>query len=377
MHLHTLIDSLERLAPRSFQEGYDNSGLLVGNPAAEVRGVLVCLDATEAVIVEALERGCNVVVAHHPIVFKGLKTFTGRTYVERVVMDAIRYDVALYAIHTNLDNVRAGVNAKIAERIGLHHTTILQPKKGIIKQLSTYVPIAHLSTVRAALFAAGGGTTSGSHYTETSFNTVGAGTFKGDATSNGFSGEREVRHTEAEIKLEMLYDTHRERALLAALHAAHPYEEVAYNLVALENTHPNVGAGMVGTLAQPMPEAGFLSHLKTVLPTACIRHTALRGKPVERVAICGGAGSELLPQAIAAGADAFVTADFKYHQFFDAEGRTVIADIGHYETEQFTIELLYEHIAALRTRLAQHDEANFTPFSVFPTEINTNPVYYY
>jgi dinuclear metal center YbgI/SA1388 family protein len=260
MKIKEILSVLESVAPPHLQESYDNAGLIVGDPEAETTGVLFCLDSTEAVVEEALALGCNLVVAHHPVVFRGLKRFNGSNYVERTVMQAIRKNVALYAIHTNLDNVyRQGVNAKIAEKLGLKDTRILLPKAG----------------------------------------------------------------------------------------------------------QTEIGAGMLGILSEEMPETDFLQHVKTSLRAACVRHTALREKPVRTVAVCGGSGSFLLSEALRAGADAFVTADFKYHEFFDAEGRLVIADIGHYESEQFTIELLFGII-----------RDKFPTFALHCTKVNTNPVQY-
>ncbi|MEQ1747227.1 MAG: Nif3-like dinuclear metal center hexameric protein [Saprospiraceae bacterium] len=260
MQIQDIIAVLEAVAPPHLQESYDNAGLIVGNPAAPVTGVLFCLDSTEAIVTEAQNKGCNLVVAHHPIVFRGLKRLNGTTYVERTVMQAIRDGIALYAIHTNLDNVhRQGVNAKIAEKLGLHDTQILSPKPG----------------------------------------------------------------------------------------------------------QTDIGAGLVGQLGGPMPERDFLLHVKTALSSGCVRHTTLLGKPVQRVAVCGGSGSFLLAEALRTGADVFVTADFKYHEFFDAEGRIVVADVGHFESEQFTIELLHGIV-----------RDNFPNFALHLTEVRTNPVFY-
>jgi dinuclear metal center YbgI/SA1388 family protein len=364
MHLSQLIAHLEGVAPRTYQESYDNSGLIVGYTAMEVTGVLLCLDALESVVEEAIERGCNVVIAHHPIVFGGLKSFTGKSYVERVVMKAIQAGVAIYAIHTNLDNVRVGVNARICERLGLRNTQILVPKTRQIKQLVTYVPVAEADKVRTALFEAGAGKIG--NYTEASFNAVGAGTYKGNDASNGFAGERNVRHYEAETRIEVVFELHLEGAVMRALRSSHPYEEIAYGIYTLENAHNDIGAGMIGELLQPMDEVAFLQHLKTNLKTDCVKHTALRNRPIERVAVCGGSGSFLLRNAIGAKADIFVTADFKYHEFFDAEGKIIIADIGHYESEQYTIDLLYDLLLPM-----------IGEGLLLKTETVTNPVRYF
>jgi len=331
MKIKTLINWLESVAPPAYQESYDNSGLIVGDPEAEIRGVLTSLDATEAIVKEAIERGCNVIVAHHPIVFKGLKQLTGQTYVERTIIAAIKNEVAIYAIHTNLDNVfHQGVNSKIAEKIGLENTAILAPKREL-KKLSATLPDGLALKAREAISA---------------LNLA--------VQLNLFAGQ----------KLEVVFHAPFQGAILNALRNTLADEPV-YDIVALENKSLEVGSGLIGTLAQPMPETEFLQHLKTIMQAGCVRHTRLLGRKVERVAVCGGAGSFLLGQAIAQRADVFVTADYKYHEFFDADGRTVIADIGHYESEQYTIELIYEIISG-----------KFSTFALHCAKTNTNPVLY-
>lgn len=363
MKIQTIIAELERHAPPHFQESYDNAGLLVGRSDWDCTGVLICLDSTEAVVQEAIEKGCNLIVAHHPIVFGGLKRFNGRNYIERTVMLAIKHDVAIYAMHTNLDNMHTGVNARIAQRLGLQNTRILAPKRDTLRQLVTYVPTQQSDVVRNALFAAGAGEIG--KYDEASFNVVGAGTFRAGDGANPYVGDKGKRHIEAEMKIELVFTADRERAVVQALLNSHPYEEVAYNVISLANTNKEIGAGMVGELLEPMDGRAFLEYVKECLRAPMLRYTALLERPIQRVALCGGSGSFLLPQAIGAGADAFVTADFKYHQFFDADGRIVIADIGHYESEQFTIDLFYEILTE-----------KFNNFAVYSTEVNTNPVKY-
>ena len=325
MKLSLLTSYLESLAPLAYQEDYDNSGLIVGNPDAEVLQALLSLDCTEAIVDEAIAKGCQVIISHHPIVFRGLKKFTGKTYVERVVAKAIKNDIAIYAIHTNLDK---------AEQ------------------------------VRNALFHAGAGNIG--NYSECSFNGDGTSTFKGAENTNPYVGEPGKRHYENEVRIETVYPAAIESKLLMALFLAHPYEEVAYDLYNLTNQHQQVGSGMIGELEEELSEEEFLFVIRQNMGARVIRHTALTGKKVKRVAVCGGAGGFLLKNAIAAGADIFVTADFKYHEFFDAEGRILIADIGHFESEQFTSQLLYEII-----------KKKFPNFAVRLTEINTNPVKYF
>jgi dinuclear metal center YbgI/SA1388 family protein len=364
MKLSELTSYLENLAPLAYQEDYDNAGLIVGQPDKEIRQALVSLDCTEAVVDEAIAHNCQVIISHHPIVFKGLKKFNGKTYVERVVEKAIGNNVAIYAIHTNLDHIKSGVNARICEVLGLENCRILLPKQDVLRKLVTYVPHAQAEQVRGALFKAGAGHIG--NYSECSFNATGEGTFKGDENTDPYVGEPGKRHTEPETRIEVIYTANLESKILMALFLAHPYEEVAYDLYPLTNQHQEAGAGMIGEIEHGMDERAFLAHIKQSMNAAVIRHTALTGKAVKKVAVCGGSGSFLLKQAIAAGADMFVTADFKYHEFFDAEGRLVIADIGHFESEQFTQHLLQDMILE-----------KFPALTVKLTAVNTNPVNYF
>ena len=365
MLVKDIIAAIEVYAPLVYQESYDNCGLQVGNLNDEVTGVLISLDVTEAILDEAMERGCNMIVSHHPLIFSGLKKISGRNYVERVVQRAIKNDISIYAAHTNLDNMYHGVNARIAQKLGLVNTSILVPKSATISKLYTYAPAHSADVVRDALFAAGAGKIG--LYSEASFNTKGIGTFRADAAANPTigtaGGEREWVD---EVKIEVIIEKHNERSVLQALFASHPYEEVAYELIPLSNTNQQIGAGMIGTLVSPMEEAEFLAFLKLQMKTDCIRHTALKGKKISSVAVCGGSGSFLLGNAIQASADIFITGDFKYHQFFDAEGKIVIADIGHYESEQFTLEI-FETIL----------NEKFPNFAILLSNLSTNPVKYF
>jgi len=364
MRLSILIKHLEAFAPPNYQEDYDNSGLLVGSPEQEVHAALVALDCTEQVVDEAIALGCNLIITHHPIVFKGLKSFTGKTYVERVVEKAIRHNLALYAIHTNLDHVKYGVNGVISERLGLKNLKVLKPKGGLLKKLVTFCPTEQAEDLRLALFAAGAGHISG--YSDCSFNAEGTGTFKAGEGSDPYAGEIGILHHEPETRIETVFVAQDERKVLLALFENHPYEEVAYDIYGLENKLDAVGAGMIGWLEHELDGRAFLGLVKERMDASVIRHTALLPKKIRKVAVCGGSGSFLLKDAIAAGADAFVTADFKYHEFFDADEKLVIADIGHFESEQFTSNLLIDII-----------QENFPNFAIRLTEHNTNPINYF
>ena len=364
MQIKEIIQYLETFAPPSLQESYDNAGLIVGNPTMECMGALLCLDSTEEVIDEAVRKGYNLVIAHHPIVFSGLKRLNGSNYIERTIIKAIKHDVAIYAAHTNLDNVQAGVNAKICEKLGLVKTSILVPKKGLLKKLVTFAPTKDAEAVRAALFAAGAGHIG--NYSEASYNLEGNGTFKAGAGADPHVGDIGKRHTEPETRIETIFPAHIQRQVLQSLLAVHPYEEVAYDIYALDNVAQHIGSGMIGELPTSMAETDFLTHIKATMEAKVIRHTKLLGRQVKKVAVCGGSGSFLLNDAIRHKADVFITADFKYHQFFDADSQIVIADIGHYETEHFTPEIFH----ALLTE-------KFRTFAFAFSETGTNPVNYF
>jgi dinuclear metal center YbgI/SA1388 family protein len=365
MHISEIIGHFELLAPPAYQEQYDNAGLLTGSSGWECTGVLVTLDATEEVVLEAVARGCNLVVAHHPIIFRGLKKITGRNYVERAVIAAIRNDIAIYAIHTNLDNMMAkGVNGRIADKLGLVGRQVLQPRESTLMKLYCLVPVEHLEKVRSAVFAAGAGHIGG--YSECSYSGEGLGTFKGGDGAQPFVGKVGVRHTEPEARLEVILPVHRSRAVVEAMKAAHPYEEVAYDLVPLANLTDGIGAGLVGELEEAVEEEVFLERLCGVFGVPVVRHTPLTGRPVKKVALCGGAGSGLISNALSAGANFYITSDVKYHEFFDANGRLVIADVGHFESEQFTVDLLVDVL-----------QGKFSNFAVRKSDTRTNPVHYH
>ena len=363
MKLRELCRKLEEWAPLAYQESYDNSGLIVGDPEQVLKGVLVSLDCLENVVEEAKKRNCNVIVSHHPIVFKELKSLTGKNYVERTVLKAIKNDIALYAIHTNLDNVHTGVSKMMADRLGLKNTRVLAPKNDVLKMLITYVPKNSAEQVRSALFAAG----AGSHgaYSECNFSVEGVGTFKGSEFSNPTIGVKGVREQVIEERIELVFPAYIESGVISTLKKNHPYEEVAYSVFAIDNANQFVGSGIIGELSESLNEKEFLKNLKEKLKTDCIRHTSLLNNKIKKVALCGGAGSFLLKAAKHAEADIFITGDFKYHEFFDAEERILIADIGHYESEQYTMDLIADFL-----------RKNFPKFAIHLSKVNTNPINY-
>jgi dinuclear metal center YbgI/SA1388 family protein len=358
-----ILDYLENWAPPSYQEDYDNSGLITGNDQDALKGIIIALDCTEKVVDEAIRKGCNLIVAHHPIVFRGLKKLTGKSYIERTVISAIKNDIAIYAIHTNLDHIASGVNSKIAAQLGLTETRILRPRKDTLSKLTTFIPKNDTERVMEAIHAAGAGMIG--NYKNCSFRVPGTGTFLPAGNANPTIGNLGILEKVPEDRVEVIFPSHLKSGILRALFNTHPYEEVAYYLHDLSNTDNETGAGMIGDLESPVHIMDFLELLKKKLRVKVIRHTEPVKEKIQKIALCGGSGSFLLPDAIARGADIFISGDFKYHEFFDAENHLVIADIGHYESEQFTKELIYDKLVEKFTNIALHF-----------TEVNTNPIKY-
>ena len=363
MKIKEITQFLEGIAPLNYQESYDNSGLIVGDENKEVTSVLICLDSVELVIDEAIENGCNLVIAHHPIVFLGVKKLNGKNHIERTIIKAIKNDIAIYAIHTNLDNVKVGVSSKIADKIGLKNQKILAPKGDLLRKLEVYVPKENSEEVQNALFSVGAGSVG--DYKNCSFQTEGVGTFLPLEDANPAVGIIGKQERIEEVKIEVIFPTNLEKILILEMKKAHPYEEVAHQIYILEHVFPEVGSGIVGELETAIDTKEFLKSLKNTMKTDCIRYTKLVKNTIKKVAVCGGSGSFLLNNAIAVEADIFITADFKYHEFFNAENNIIIADIGHYESEQFTMELIYDLLIN-----------NFSKFAVRLSKINTNPINY-
>ncbi len=364
MIIQDVINHLETLAPLTYAEDFDNVGLLVGDKNEKLTGVLVTLDTLEKVVDEAIEKNCNLIVSFHPIIFKGLKKITGKTYVERVVLKAIKHNIAIYAIHTALDNALQGVNDMICNTIGLINKQILIPQSATIKKLTTYVPKSEAEVLRTALFNAGAGNIG--NYSNCSFNTDGMGTYQGNEASNPSLGEKGKTHQEEETQISVIFAKHLESKVIKTLVNTHSYEEVAYEVVTIENKSQNIGMGMIGEFENEMTEEDFLSHLKTTMQTECVRHSRFLNKSIKKIAVLGGSGSFAINAAKAAGADAFVTADLKYHDFFTAENSILLADVGHYESEQFTKNLLVTYLTK-----------KITNFAVVLSNTNTNPVKYF
>ncbi len=363
MKVHEVASILEGFAPLSFQEDYDNSGLLIGEPNHEVTGILLTIDVTPEVIAEAVELGANMIVAHHPLIFKGLKRLTGSGLVERSVMLAIRHNIAVYASHTNTDSVEGGVSFRMGHKLGLTDMRVLKPLSGNLVKLVTFVPEAYAEVVREAIFAAGAGVIG--NYDSCSYNIQGFGTFRGGEGTNPFVGEKGKLHVEPEIRLETIVPRHILNRVVAAMIKAHPYEEVAYDVYPLELPYTKAGLGVVGNLPEPIPSIPFIELVKQTFSSPCVKYSNPTKENIQRVAICGGTGISLLPQALASSADVFVTADVKYHQFFDADSRITILDIGHFESEQFTIDIFYDLLSK-----------KISNFAVLKSKVKTNPINY-
>jgi dinuclear metal center YbgI/SA1388 family protein len=364
MIVQEVINHLEAFSPLAYAEDFDNVGLLVGNKNMPITGILVTLDTLETVVDEAIETKCNLIVSFHPIIFKGLKKLTGNTYVERVVIKAIKHDIAIYSMHTSLDNAFQGVNDMICNQLQLTNKQILIPQKQTIKKLTTYVPVEEAEQLRTALFKAGAGNIG--NYSDCSFNVEGTGTFNGNDHSNPTKGERGRTHYEKETQISVTYAKHLESQILKALFKTHSYEEVAYEITTLENTNQHIGMGMIGDLSTAMDEADFLNYVKVHMNTTHIRHSGFLNKKIQKVAVLGGSGSFAIDAAKRAGADAFITSDLKYHDFFTAENSILLVDIGHYESEQFTKNILVAYLTK-----------KITNFAVVLSKTITNPVKYF
>lgn len=364
MLIAEVIEYLEEFAPIATAEDFDNVGLLVGDSKTSLTGVLITLDTIEEVVQEAIEKNCNLIISFHPIIFSGLKKINGNNYVERTVIKAIQNNIAIYAIHTALDNHYQGVNKMICDRLNLTNTNILIPTKDRIKKLTTYVPVKNADDLRNKLFEAGAGAIG--NYDYCSFNIEGKGSFKPNENANPTTGKIGELHFEEEVQIGLVFPSHLEAKILKNLVDNHPYEEVAYEVTTLNNAHQQQGMGMTGDLKEPMEEGEFLKLVKDSFKTGCIRHSSLLGKPVKKIAVLGGSGSFAIENAIRSGVDFFITADLKYHDFYKAEGRLVLADIGHYESEQYTKDLIHSYLSK-----------KISNFALILANTKTNPIKYY
>ena len=358
-----VIACIEQMAPLAYQESWDNSGVQVGDVNQDVKAVLLCVDITETTLDEAIERGANLIISHHPLIFKGIKKLTGRNYIERVIIKAIQHNIVLYSAHTNMDKCLGGVNFRIAQKLGLKNIRVLAPEANYLYKIVTYVPQSHIEKVRQAMWSAGAGTIGA--YDCCSYASEGNGTFRAQDGCNPFIGEINELHTEPELRLEMVVPKDKSGRVVAAIHSAHPYEEPAIDILPLANDYSQLGLGCVGELENPITETEMLHYIKAKLNIQYIRHTQTSDKLVSRVALCGGSGAEFIPNAIREKAGIYITADVKYHDFFNTENQIVIADIGHFESEQCIKEVFYEQLSK-----------KFINFAILMAECDKSPVKY-
>ncbi len=370
MKVKDITQIIEDWCPNAYAEEFDNVGLLVGDQNTEVTNILIALDTLEETVNEAIKKQCNLIISFHPIIFSGLKKITGANYVEKVVIKAIQNNIAIYAMHTTLDNSIEGVSAKMAEIIGLKQTKILIPQQKTIKKLTTYVPLKNAELLRAKLFEAGGGSIG--NYDQCSFNTEGIGTYRGNEDSHPTIGTKGQMHHEKEVCIGLIFEKHKQNNILKALFKNHPYEEVAYEITTLDNLNQQIGMGMIGELSQPTDSLTFFNHLKETFNLSVIRHSNICKKTISRVAVLGGSGSFAINHAIKAQADVYITADLKYHDFYKAENSIILADIGHYESEQFTKNLILDY---LTKKIINFAPALFTG-QIILSDLNTNPINY-
>jgi len=364
MKLSGIISVIEKFAPASYQEEYDNSGLNIGDSNMDIKGVLLCIDVTEETVEEAVECGANLIISHHPVIFRALKKITSGSQTSHIIKKAIKNDISIYCAHTSIDNVYNGVSHRICEKLGLSNLKILVPQKNNLLKLTVFVPVDYAENIRDVLFREGAGNIG--LYDQCSFNTEGFGTFRASEYSRPFTGEKGKMHFEKEIRIETVFPEHLQGHIISSMLSAHPYEEVAYDIYTLENENTLTGSGMTGELTTPVKEIDFFDLLKKIFNSEYIRHSAFTGREIKKVAVCGGSGSAFIQHAIKSGSQVFVTADIKYHQFFEAAGNILLADIGHYESEQYTIEIFYEILTK-----------NFPNIAVRFSKINTNPINYY
>ncbi|MDA3880033.1 MAG: Nif3-like dinuclear metal center hexameric protein [Prolixibacteraceae bacterium] len=363
MKILDIVAAIENVAPIALQENWDNSGIQIGSSANEAKSTVITLDVTEAVVDDAIKNGDNLIIAHHPLIFGGLKNITGKTNAERAIIKAIKHDITIYAAHTNIDVIKNGVSWKMAQKLGLTNIETLSPQKGLLKKLAVFVPADHIDNIRNAIFEAGAGHIG--NYDSCGYQLDGIGSFNAGENTNPYAGKRRELHFEKEIRFETVFPAYLQKIIISALINAHPYEEVAYDIYPIENKHPQTGLGVTGQTPQETETEIFLNHIKETFQCKLLKHTAIHKPTVSKIAMLGGSGSTYLNEAIASDADIFITADFKYHQYFDADNRIIIADVGHYESEQFTKELFYEIVTN-----------KFSKFAVRLTDVNTNPVNY-
>ena len=363
MKVKDFTNYLEQLAPLTYQEEYDNSGLIIGDFNMEVKGVLITLDCNDKVLDEAINNKCNLLITHHPIIFKGLKKINNDSLTDKLVIKAIKNNIAIYSIHTNLDNIFNGVNSEIAKRLKLKNCRVLSSKNECLRQLVFYCPKENTTDLIEKLCSVGAGAIG--NYNNCSFKSSGVGTFKPLENSNPNKGVKGKLYSSNEDRVELVFLKDKQNKIIQKLQENHPYEEIAYQIYILDNKIRSIGSGLVGELDEPVDSILFLKQLKKIMNLELIRHTHVNKDVIKKIALCGGSGSFLIDKAIYSNADIFITSDIKYHQFFDIDNKIILADIGHYESEQFTKNLVYDYLTK-----------KFTKFAILLSKVNTNPINY-
>lgn len=367
MTVHDIHKLIAAWAPNDIAWERDNIGLQVGEMEAGVKGVLVCLDVTDRVIAEAKKRNTNLIISHHPLLFRPPKSITPKDQIGSCVIGLIENGINLYSAHTNLDFTRGGTSFATAEALGLRHVDFLHKSYHVQKKIVTFVPEQSVDKVRDAMAGAGAGAIG--NYDHCSFGTIGAGSFRGNDSAKPAAGEKRKLEHVSEARLEMIANQWDVVNVVEAMRSAHPYEEVAYDVYPLENTSSEYGIGIIGTLERPMRLEPFLNLVKKRLHAKAIRRSMNPNNTIRRVAACGGSGAELADVAIAQGADAFITADVKYHDFHHATGKILLVDAGHYETEHLVVN-------AVVRKLKSDFEKMGNGVPIVATQISTNPIYY-
>ncbi len=364
MKLKEVVQNIEEVFQMSLAESYDNVGLLCGNPDRDVAGILVAHDALEIVVDEAIEKNLNLIVCFHPIIFSGLKTLTGKNYVEKSILKAIENKIAIFAIHTAFDNDGLGVNFGICEKLELINQQILMPKQEQLLQLSVHVPRENAVELKDALFSAGAGNVG--NYDECSFTISGEGSFRPLEGANPYSGSLNEREIADEVLISVIAEKFKLNKIVAAMKSAHPYEEVAYQIVELKNENHHVGLGRFGDLETEMEAEEFLKMVKGKFGLNVIRHSNILDKKIKRVGVLGGSGASGIAAAKRAKCDAYLTGDLKYHDFFQAENEMLLCDIGHFESEQFVVHQIFDILSE-----------KFPKFAISKSVEKTNPVNYF
>lgn len=362
--LKTLLAGLEQWVPFVWQENYDNAGLILGDPNQQIRKALVCFDVTPEVVDEAVRNEADLILSHHPAIFKGIKRINPASRLGYMLKQSLCHDIAWCALHTNLDNTLSGVNSWLCEHLGLQEVRPLVPLQGIYGKLQVYVPEAYAEKLRQALAEAGCG--AGTKYDTCSYTSRGEGRFRAGSQAHPFTGRIGELHCEAECKIECLYPLHKTRQVLDVLRTNHPYEEPAFDLLPLQNEAVEQGAGAIGILPETMQERELLDKLKELTGVHCIRHSGFQGRRIKKIALCGGSGGSFIANACGQKADVYITGDLKYHDFTDTEPGTWLVDIGHFESEKFAMELIFRFI-----------RKNFPNFAVSISEQAKNPVSFY